>query len=187
MKFCAEGSILASLCDEYDKSSPVPISDIAPKIFRQMLYYAHGGKISTAEWKYRSKDFIDTADKFGLHALKIEAEAWYVEHLILTVDDVVEALIYADDKDCALLKEAAMDFMLKNAKEVLVSDSFERIPESKTVMRELMLVASMKKQDDAKKDREDHMKLSINDLRAKLNAKGEDVDGPRETLICRLT
>lgn len=48
------------------------------------------------------------------------------------------------------------------------------------------MVASMKTQDDDKKDLEDATKLSINDLRAKLFVEGEDIDGSRETLISRL-
>ena len=43
-----------------------------------------------------------------------------------------------------------------------------------------------KKSDDAKKKSGDLSNLSINDLRAKLHAKGEDFDGSKETLIAQL-
>ena len=56
---------------------------------------------------------------------------------------MIDALLYADEKNCSLLKEAATNFILKNAKEVLATDSFEDIPESKSIMREIIPVATM--------------------------------------------
>ncbi|KAL7532049.1 hypothetical protein ACHAXR_004401, partial [Thalassiosira sp. AJA248-18] len=111
LQFCAEGSTLASLCAEYDKLTPVPISDIDPQVFRQMLYYVYGGTISAAEWKVHSKDLIDAADRYGVVNLKIEAEAWYVKHLKITVENVIDSLAFADEKNCFLLKEVATDFI----------------------------------------------------------------------------
>ena len=71
---------------------------------------------------------------------------------------------------------------------MLASDSLKDIPESKSITREILFsVATMnKKSDDAKEKSGDLSNLSINDLRAKLHAKGEDSDGSKETLIARL-
>ena len=87
-QFCAEGSILASLCEDYDKSTPVLIVDISPQVFRQiqMLFYVYGGNIAASVWKDHSKNLIDAADKYGLKNFKIEAEAWYVKPIKITVD-----------------------------------------------------------------------------------------------------
>lgn len=183
---CAEGSELASICAEYDKSTPVPLANIHPNFFHTMLYYIYGGTISASEWKDHSKDFIDAADKYGVKNFKIEAEAWYVKHLQITVDNVVDELLYADEKNCFLLKEATTNFILENAKEVIASDSFEDIPETKNITREILsLVATMNKR-DGKKEFDDPTELSINELRSRLYDEGKDIDGPRKSLIAQL-
>ena len=50
LKTCAKGSILAFLCDDCDDETPVPITDVAPKVFRLMLRYVYGGDILAVEW-----------------------------------------------------------------------------------------------------------------------------------------
>mmetsp|Transcript_19030 Transcript_19030/g.41220 ORF Transcript_19030/g.41220 Transcript_19030/m.41220 type:complete len:412 (-) Transcript_19030:4026-5261(-) len=187
LQFCAKGSFLASLCENCDKSTPVQIPNIDPQVFRQMLYYVYGGNIAASEWKERSKNFIDAADRYGVKDFKIEAEAWYVKHLKITVDNVVDTLDYANTKECFLLKEAAMNFILKNGKEVLASDTFDSIPESNSIMREIISLSTMNiMQGEAKKELDDPTRLSINELRAKLHAKGKEIDGPRKRLIAQL-
>ena len=179
---------MAALCDESDKSSPVPIEGVDPHIFSWMLLYIYGGKIRADEWKVSAKDFIDAADRYGVKTLKIEAEAWYVKYLKITKDNVVDTLVYAEQKNCFLLKEAATNFIMNHAQEVLESDAFENIPNSASVMREMVsLIAIYNRQGDIKKDLDDPAKLSINELRAKLYHKGEDFDGPRKRLIAQLS
>ena len=96
LKTCAKGSILSSLCEDCDGSTPVPITDVAPKVFRLLLRYVYGGDILAAEWKDHAKDLLEAADKYGLPNLKIEAEAWYVKLLKFSVGDVVETVVYAE-------------------------------------------------------------------------------------------
>ncbi len=59
LKTCAKGFILASLCDDCDGKTPVPITDVAPEIFRLMLRYVYGGDITSAKWKDHAKDLIE--------------------------------------------------------------------------------------------------------------------------------
>jgi len=182
---CADGSLIHSLCDsvcgsgDHNKSSPIQISDISPVIFRKMLGYVYGQNMPAAEWKDHAQDLIGAADKYGLTNLKIEAEAWYVKFLKMKVGDVIETLVYAEKMNCFLLKEAAIDFIVAYLKD---------IPESKSIIGDILFsVATMnKKSDDAKEKSGDLSNLSINDLRAKLHAKGEDFDGSKETLIAQL-
>lgn len=49
--------------------------------------------------------------------------------------NAVDYLLFADAKNCALLKKAVIDLILKNAKEVLASDSFGKLPQSHAIMR----------------------------------------------------
>ena len=56
----------------------VSITDVKPKTFKHMLYYAYGGKISDKDLKHNAKDIINACDKYGVVHLKLEAEAAYV-------------------------------------------------------------------------------------------------------------
>ena len=135
-----------------------------------------------------AKDLLEASDKYGLTNLKIEAEAWYVKLLKFSVGDVVETVAYAEKMNCFLLKEAAIDFIVANAKAVLASGTRMNIPESNVFTRDILCsVATMNKQGQHNNnERNDLDELSINDLRARLASSGEDVDGPKETLIARL-
>ena len=44
------------------------------------------------EWKELSKPIIDASGKYGLSALRLEAEAWHVKNLNLSVDNAVDEL-----------------------------------------------------------------------------------------------
>ncbi len=55
------------------------------------------------------------------------AEACLVDSTAFTIENLVDLLLHADSKNCALLKEAAMDFMLEND-EVLEKISFKDAP-----------------------------------------------------------
>jgi hypothetical protein len=76
--------------------------------------------------KEHSKDIINAANRYGVATLKLEAEACLVEGTTFTLENVMEHLRYADSMNCALLKEAAMDYILKNRAEVLEKTSFVR-------------------------------------------------------------
>ena len=135
-----------------------------------------------------AKDLLEASDKYGLTNPKIEAEARYVKLLKFSVGDVVETVAYAEKMNCFLLKEAAIDFIVANAKAVLASGTRMNIPESNVFTRDILCsVATMNKQGQHNNnERNDLDELSINDLRARLASSGEDVDGPKETLIARL-
>jgi len=66
-----------------------------------------------------------------------------LKHLSISVENVIDVLVYADQKNCFLLKEAATNFVLENSQEVLASASFESIPPSTGVMREIISLATM--------------------------------------------
>ena len=103
-----------------------------------MLYYVYGGHISAEVWERHSQTLIEAADKYELKSLKIEAEAWYLKQLKFKVEEVVETVAYADKMNCFLLKEAAIDFIVENADEVLSSDSFENLPHSKIITEDIL-------------------------------------------------
>ena len=67
------------------------INGIKPDVFRHLLYYLYGGKISEEEFNVHSKDLINAADKkYGVTNLKLEAEVWYVKNTDISIDNVID-------------------------------------------------------------------------------------------------
>ena len=76
--------------------------------------------------KTNTKDIIDAADKkYSIANLKLETDAAHVESTAVPMDN---ALLYADAKNCALLKEAVTDFLADNHKEAAKNVSFSVVP-----------------------------------------------------------
>mmetsp|Transcript_8077 Transcript_8077/g.18229 ORF Transcript_8077/g.18229 Transcript_8077/m.18229 type:complete len:122 (+) Transcript_8077:825-1190(+) len=98
-----------------------------------MLYYIYGGKVSDEDLKANAKEIINAADKYGVINLKLEAEACYARSTTLTVDSVLDNLLYADSKNCALLREVVMDFVLEIGDDILDKVSFDNVLGSSVV------------------------------------------------------
>ena len=75
-----------------------------------------------------AKDIIDACDKYGVVNLKLEAEATYVKSTEITMDNMMDNLLYADSKNLALLKEAVMDYIVTNKDDIIGKVSFDNIP-----------------------------------------------------------
>ncbi|KAL3767236.1 hypothetical protein ACHAW5_005247 [Stephanodiscus triporus] len=79
--------------------------------------------------KLHARGIIDAADKYGVVDLKLAAEACLVKTTTaFSIENLLDLLLYADSMNCALLKEAATDFMLENKVEVLEKISFKDAP-----------------------------------------------------------
>jgi hypothetical protein len=94
--------------------SPISIDNVSRDTFRLLLSYIYGMQISNDEMKSHAKEIIEVADRFGVTSLKLEAETSLVNTMIFSIENVKDLLIYANSKYCALLKEAAMDYILEN-------------------------------------------------------------------------
>ena len=197
LKNCAP--TLFSLCKTCGKGKDVPITGVDVIIFHILLEYVYGKKLPAKELEENARGLIDAADRFGVINLKVEAETMYVSNFKFTVHNVIEQLLYADSKNLALLKEAAMNFIYKNAVDVLSTDSFKTIPADRNILSELLSVVAMKNAaGSAKKEEEDsgdersnkktvpYKSMSVTDLRWQLSGRDLDVDGSREMLIARL-
>ena len=119
---------LSAICATSDGMTPIIITDVKPEVFRHLLYYVYGGDISDDDFAVHEKDFINAADKYGVTNLKLEAEVWYVNNTEITIDNVIDNLLYADAMNCALLKEAVMDFIVESKEEVMQRVSFQDVP-----------------------------------------------------------
>ena len=111
---------LAELCEANENCDGghaiVPIEGVDPEVFHRMLYHVYGGKIS--DWTGCAKDMIELAEKFSLPQLKLEAEDAYANSTVLTVDNLLYHIMYADTRKCTMLKDAVIDFILDNEEEV---------------------------------------------------------------------
>eukprot|EP00984_Skeletonema_dohrnii_P029599 scaffold20353_cov76-Skeletonema_dohrnii-CCMP3373.AAC.3 len=185
---------LSALCATSDGMTPIIIIDVKPEVFRHLLYYVYGGEISDEDFAVHEKDFINAADKYGVTNLKLEAEVWYVNNTEITIDNVIDNLLYADAMNCALLKESVMDFIVENKEEVMQRVSFQDVPGD--VCKDLLAAMSRHYEKDSPGDdgenetdvEKTYSKMRIRDLRQKLDAKGLglDIDGSREALIANL-
>jgi len=195
LRECSTG-ILADICDlkvseGVSMSSPVEITDVSPEVFRHLLYSAYGGKISADDMKPHTKEIIEAANRYGVVNLKLEAEAFFVGATTFSLENVMEQLLYAESINCALLKEAAMDYLIENSAAVIDKISFNDLL-TPTLMRDVFAAVSRGKknlgvgcgEDDDDDSRFNSMRIS--ELRQEAHKKGLNVDGSREMLIAAL-
>ena len=178
---------LAEMCKPSgggDATTTVSITDVKPDIFRHMLYYMYGG-ILTEDLIGNEKDIINAADKYGIVNLKLEAEVSYVKSAAFSLDNIIDNLMYADAMNCALLKEAVMDYIVANKDDVMDKVSFDNVPSS--MMKDLLAAMARGEQSgDSNSDKINYNKMRVGALRKMLDEKGLDVDGSREAMIALL-
>jgi hypothetical protein len=203
--------MLADMCDNADYDTPIPIVGVRKCIFWCMLRYAYGDDIPEEAWTCTNKpantqdnttnnewstlitqspamELLDAANRYGVVGLKLLAESKVVSTQI-SIESASDLILYADAKDCALLKEKVMDFFVAHAEEIRRSPSFQKIEESAHVMVELMdalLSKRMLRSFALGDDDVDYSSMGVNLLRSRLEDRGLDVDGSREMLIKRL-
>ena len=181
--------LLAEMCSSDDAEgapSTVHIPNVQPDTFFGLLHYIYGLDIPDfgADVSH-TKEIIEAADRYGLSNLKLEAEVCYVSSMEITLENVMEHLHFADSKNCALLKETIMDFIVENKVDIL----------EKSVMRDApidlindILAAIVRVENKGRRDYVSDLfsVMSISELREKAEYEGVEIDGSRETLIASL-
>ena len=171
---------LADMCKP-GEVAPTTITNVQPKIFKHLLYYCYGGKISKDDLQSDAKDIIEGADRFGIVSLKLEAEACFVENVEITLDSMVELVTYADSKNLALLKERCLDFLSSaNKIEVAEKVSFDDIP--RHLIKDWMVSLARREGEGSGKG-DTFSTMRVSQLRQLAHEKGLSVDGSREMLI----
>eukprot|EP00984_Skeletonema_dohrnii_P007938 scaffold2926_cov109-Skeletonema_dohrnii-CCMP3373.AAC.10 len=160
----------------------VPITDVNSDIFRLLLWYVYGGQTEEEVLRVHAKEIIDAADKYAIVNLKLEAEAAYVNSTTITMDNVIDNLLYADARNCALLKEVVMDFLAENHDEAVRKVSFDDVPGH--IVKDLLVAFGMSKREGkCNEEGKDFDTMRVSELRVKLDKMGLDVDGSREAMI----
>lgn len=75
-----------------------------------------------------ARALIKAADKYAVSTLKLETEACFVKSTTISVENMMECLLYADGIKCALLKEAVKDFIVENKDGIISKVSFKDVP-----------------------------------------------------------
>ncbi|EJK50267.1 hypothetical protein THAOC_30792 [Thalassiosira oceanica] len=174
---------LAEMCKPGDEATPIRIGNVSPETFKHLLYYCYGGKISDEDLEESAREIIDAADRFGVANLKLEAEAYMVKKETFTVEDILDNLLYADSKNCALLLEKAMDFVVKKKDEIIGKIFLDDLPGT-MVMDMLTAISQAQREGNNGDDDIDTMRVS--ELRRRLHEKGLCVDGSRKAMIALL-
>lgn len=167
----------------------VTIAGVTTDSFHLLLAYLYGVKVPENELVANAKDLIAAADKFRISPLKLLAEACFVNSTQISVENMMEHLVYADKMNCALLKEAVMDFIVENKVELLEKGALKEAPGGLLTNVLAAMARGEKKGASGNSEVSGSDRLStlrISDLRRKLHEKGLNVDGSREALVAVL-
>ena len=179
---------LAELCMKSDKSSPsrIEILNASHEAFKSLLLYIYGCDIPGLGCDIaQTKEIIEMADKYGVTNLKLKAEFFYVQTVKFDLENIGDCLLFADAMNCALLKEAVMNFIVKNATEINAKKVLKDILHTDFLSDALAILAISDKK--ASKDTvEEFSNMSICDLRLEAQEVGLGVDGTRQMLISNL-
>ena len=163
-------------------TSPIPIDNVSPDVFRLILSYIYGMKIANDEMKSHARE--NAADMFGVVNLKLEAESFIVEDTTFTTENVKELLLYAESKNCAYLKEATMDYIIENKADIMDDVSFVDAPG--TLINDMLVAFVRSEKEDGAVGGSDENKFAsmrVSELLKKAHENGLHVDGSREMLI----
>lgn len=180
----ARCTALSELAKGTEPGAPIPIDGVHPDVFRMLLRFVYGGEVPSDNiLEVQAKAIVDAANKYGCAGLKLTAEA-KLSSAGITTDNAAELILFADGTNCAMLKEAAMDYFVKNAQDVMASDGFEQVKESPAVMAELMsaMAGGSKKRPapaNSDDDARDYKRMRVATLRQKLDEKASMLMGPR--------
>ncbi|KAK1739322.1 hypothetical protein QTG54_009865 [Skeletonema marinoi] len=167
LKTCAP--MLAALCESNsgEGTTTVSLTGIRPSVFFLLLLYVYGGRIPKLELKSKAKEIIDAADNWR--------RKQYVESTRITVDNAIDNLLYADSKNLALLKETVIDFLADNGEEV--------IGKMRNIVKDVLVAVARNKKEFRNEVISGLNVMRVSELRRKLDEKGLNVDGSRETMI----
>ena len=175
---------LADMCKPGDEAA-VSINGVEPDIFRMLLYFCYGGMVSDVELGANAKAIIDAADRFGIVNLKLQAEVVLAEQTEITVDNMLDNLLYANSKNLAHFQEKIMDFVAENGDKIVGNVSFSSVPGE--LITDILTAFSRGKNFRDEAAPEDGFKfMRVGELRKQLHDKGLCIDGSRETMIALL-
>jgi hypothetical protein len=188
MKMAPQLADLCSASQSQDDNCPfvVLLHNVPVHAFRALLRYIYGLKIiKVGKDIAHIKEILETADQFAVVNLKLEAEELLISSISLDVDNAIDHYVYAEDKNCAALKEKVVAFIVDHWDDIHASKRENDLPDNLRLclMHDMMMATKIK--DKPGDDGALHT-MPIGKLRLKAHKKGLNVDGSRETLIALL-
>lgn len=173
------------LAKSFGQTTAIRIPNVSATTFNNLLLYKYGLEIPDF-WKNIShtKEIIEAADKYGITNLKLEAEARYVKSTKIAFGNVMDHLLFAESKNCALLKEAVMDVIVQN--KILLDKKTLKDTPAGHMNDILAAIARGERECRAGSNESKFSAMHISELRGRAHVKGLDVDGSREALISAL-
>lgn len=79
----AQAPDLTELCEAFDKSNPMPFTDVEPSVFETMLKHLYRKNINPEKWadKPSMLDILISAGKNDFTSFRPDLETWYVDYL----------------------------------------------------------------------------------------------------------
>jgi speckle-type POZ protein len=153
----------------------IEINDVDPELFSKLLHFIYTDEMPE---NVDHRQLLEVADRFGCSHLKLAAEA---ELVMAGVDsnNAAELLLFAEGHSCALLQEAAFEYCAAHPLAIKESEGWNLLKESPLCLELVGAAPTLFSETDI-----DSMQVAT--LRRKLDEKGLDMDGTRETLIRRL-
>jgi hypothetical protein len=174
---------LAEMCGnpKNEKKAPIVFSNQHPFVFEMLLQYIYGGEVSYECMKPLLKDFINTANRYGVVGLKLQAEALYVQCTPITLENMMEQLEYAESMQLALLKETVVDFVVANNRRVLEEGVF--LGALGSLVRDILAALSRMLEPPSFDDRDNVTTMRVSELRGECERNGLPFDGSRDSMI----
>ncbi|EJK69635.1 hypothetical protein THAOC_09086, partial [Thalassiosira oceanica] len=152
------------------------INGVVPEVFKKVLYFCYGGGIKEEELAANAKAIIEAADRFGVVNLKLQAEAVLTGQTEITVDNMLDNLLYANSKNLALFQEKIMDFVAENGSKIVGKVSFDDVPSS--LISDILTAFAQGKKSNGEAAPEDDLAFTrVSELRRRLHEKGLCFDG----------
>ena len=136
VEFRAHKAILTARCPVFaamfhhemqeSRTNKVVIKDVDPQIFREILRFVYTGKVNHLE--DMAEELLITSEKYGLQDLKnmCQIQLWSQ----LSIENSVKLLILADIHSAHQLKEAAINFINRNTKDVVKTADWKALEKS---------------------------------------------------------
>ena len=144
MEYQAHTNILSLRCKklyeiviECGGDGTISIDCTKEEIFKKILDFAYTVKTPEIENENIATELLVAADRYYCVDLKLYVESIIVDKF-LTAGNAAEMLLFADSHSCALLKEAATNLFVTDAKNVKKSEAWSQIKESNRLLAELL-------------------------------------------------
>ena len=110
---------------EESKTGRVPIQDIDPDVFHQLLHYIYSGRTKTQLTEEIAQPLYVAADKYDIKVLRNEI-TFYLRSCI-RVDNVIFLMIFAHLHSIENLKKSTIDFVKANAPQIVQQEDWANL------------------------------------------------------------